>query len=245
MTNLASGILSQRGTVINSAKSALASTVSSVNGYYGSFYSAGGYLADGFANGISANSYKAAAQARAMALAAKKAAEEALGIESPSKVFYAVGEYTVQGFVNALTDHESEVYSIGYDMAEYARKGLSDAISQIQNVANSDTDYQPTIKPVLDLSDVESGAAAISKLFSGNESVGVSANVDSISSTMNQKNQNGSNKEVVSAIDGLRKDIKNIKSVTYSVNNVTYDDGSNVSKAVTDLVRAARIERRI
>ena len=245
MTNLASGILSQRGTVINSATSALASAVSSVNSYYGSFYSAGGYLVDGFANGISANSYKAAAQARAMALAAKKAAEEALGIESPSKVFYAVGEYTVQGFVNALTDHESEVYSIGYDMAEYARKGLSDAISQIQNVANSDTDYQPTIKPVLDLSDVESGAAAISKLFSGNESVGVSANVDSISSTMNQKNQNGSNKEVVSAIDGLRKDIKNIKSVTYSVNNVTYDDGSNVSKAVTDLVRAARIERRI
>ena len=245
MTNLASGILSRRGTVINSAMSVLASAVSSVNGYYGSFYSAGGYLADGFANGISANSYKAAAQARAMALTAKKAAEEALGIESPSKVFYAVGEYTVQGFVNALTDHESEVYSIGYDMAEYARKGLSDAISQIQNVANSDTDYQPTIKPVLDLSDVESGAAAISKLFSGNESVGVSANVDSISSTMNQKNQNGSNKEVVSAIDGLRKDIKNIKSVTYSVNNVTYDDGSNVSKAVTDLVRAARIERSI
>ena len=245
MTNLASGILSQRGTVINSATSALASAVSSVNSYYGSFYSAGGYLVDGFANGISANSYKAAAQARAMALTAKKAAEEALGIASPSKVFYAVGEYTVQGFVNALTDHESEVYSIGYDMAEYARKGLSDAISQIQNVANSDTDYQPTIKPVLDLSDVESGAAAISKLFSGNESVGVSANVDSISSTMNQKNQNGSNKEVVSAIDGLRKDIKNIKSVTYSVNNVTYDDGSNVSKAVTDLVRAARIERRI
>ena len=245
MTNLSNGITSQIGAVRIAMSTAILSSITSIQSHYGSFYSAGGYLADGFANGISANSYKAAAQARAMALTAKKAAEEALGIESPSKVFYAVGEYTVQGFVNALTDHESEVYSIGYDMAEYARKGLSDAISQIQNVANSDTDYQPTIKPVLDLSDVESGAAAISKLFSGNESVGVSANVDSISSTMNQKNQNGSNKEVVSAIDGLRKDIKNIKSVTYSVNNVTYDDGSNVSKAVTDLVRAARIERRI
>lgn len=61
---------------------------------------------------------------------------------------------------------------------------------------------------------------------------------------MNQRNQNGSNADVVSAIKDLKKTIGNGSGDTYNINGVTYDDGSNVSNAVRTLVRAAKVERR-
>ena len=76
-------------------------------------------------------------------------------------------------------------------------------------------------------------------------SVGVLANVGAISSAMSGYVQNGGNTDVVSAINKLRKDLGKVGNTTYQVNGVTYDDGTNVSTAVEELVRAARIERRV
>ena len=75
-------------------------------------------------------------------------------------------------------------------------------------------------------------------------SVGVLSNVRSINSMMN-RNQNGANDDVVSAINDLGKAISNMSGDTYSINGITYDDGSNITNAVQSIVRAARQERRI
>ena len=51
--------------------------------------------------------------------------------------------------------------------------------------------------------------------------------------------------DIVSAIDKLRRDVNSSSGTTnYNINGVTYDDGSNISTAVGEIVRAARIERR-
>ena len=42
----------------------------------------------------------------------------------------------------------------------------------------------------------------------------------------------------------LRKDIADMPRNSYTINGVTYDDGTNVSDAVGSLVRAIKIERR-
>ena len=244
MRGFSNGVSSQRVVVTSSIRSCLASAVSSANTYYGSFYSAGSYVATGFANGISANAYQAVAKAAAMALAAKRAAEEALGINSPSKVFYQIGDYVGQGFTNALGDYDTKTFEAGASMADYARKGLSNAISRINDAINSDMDTQPTIRPVIDLSNVQTGAAAINGLFSNSVSIGAMANVRSISSIMANRNQNGSNDDVVSAINKLNDNLANAGGDTYSINGITYDDGSNISTAIKDIVREARMERR-
>ena len=238
------GVSSQRAVVASSIRSCLASAVSSANNYYSSFYSAGSYVVTGFANGISANAYQAVAKATAMALAAKRAAEEALGINSPSKVFYQIGDYVGQGFTNALGDYDTKTFEAGASMADYARKGLSNAISRINDALNSDMDTQPTIRPVIDLSNVQTGAAAINGLFSNGVSIGAMANVRSISSIMANRNQNGSNDDVISAINKLNDNLANASGDTYSINGITYDDGSNISTAIKDIVREARMERR-
>lgn len=242
---LVKGLANKKSTITNALGVVIAAAISKARDYYQKFYNAGSYLVSGFANGISENAYKAEAKARAMATAAKEAAEEALGIQSPSKVFYQIGDYTGQGFVNALNDYASKSYSAGSGMADNARKGLTNAIGRIKDVIDSDMDTQPTIRPVLDLSNVESGTSKLNNMLNFGSSTRVLANVGTINSMMNGYNQNGGNADVVSAINKLRKDLGNVGGDHYSVGDITYDDGSNVASAIKSIVKAARIERRI
>ncbi len=54
-------------------------------------HQAGAYLVEGFANGITENTFMAEAKARAMARAAADAAEDELDEHSPSRVGYHIG----------------------------------------------------------------------------------------------------------------------------------------------------------
>lgn len=242
-SKFASGVSQNTKAIKDSFSAVLKAAISLIKSYYSQFREAGKYAVDGFADGISANTYKARAKAKAMADAASEAARKALDERSPSKVFYGIGDYAGVAFVNALKDHTTKAYKASFEMASKAKSGLSDAVAKISDVINSDIDAQPTIRPVLDLSDVRAGASSISRMFGGNPSVGVMSNVRAITSMMNG-NQNGGNDDVISAIKDLGNKISGKTGDTYQINGITYDDGSNVSDAVATLVRAVRVERR-
>lgn len=207
------------------------------------FRTAGAYLAEGLAAGISSKIDEIAAKAAELVTAAINAANEAADSRSPSREFYKVGEYCGMGFVNALGDYSPFAYDAAYNMADSARSGLSDTIARIASIFDSDMDIQPTIRPVLDLSDVRSGASAIETMLGINRSVGVMANVGAISTTMNRNRQNGTNDDVVSAIDELGKRLDNVGNTYNSINGISYSDG-DVADAIKTIVRAARVERR-
>lgn len=238
---VATGIESKKSAVNSSTKSIVSGAASGLRSYYSSFYSAGSYVAQGFANGISAGTYAAAAKARAMARAASDAAKRQLDIHSPSRVFYKIGDFAGQGFVNALNDSVGSSYSSGKEMAKASMDGLSRALGGIGELTD-DIDANPVICPVVDLSNVEEGASAISGLLNDSNAVGIKAKA--IGSIVNRR-QNGSNMEVISAIKDLKKAVNSVGGTTYNVNGITYDDGSNVSSAVQSLIRAAKIERRV
>lgn len=238
------GVESEKSDTHNSFKELAESCATKIETVRSDFYDAGKYLVEGFMAGISDNTWRAEAEAEAMARAAVRAAERELGEHSPSKVFYRVGDYAGQGFINALSDYGDKSYSSSAMMARSAKQGLSDSISKIKDIIDSDIDAQPTIRPVLDLSDLKTGMGAVSGLFNSRESLGVIANVGSINARMNRSIQNGTNSDVVSAIDQLRKDLSSNMGNVYNIDGVTYDDGSNISEAVQALVRAARVERR-
>ena len=210
---------------------------------------AGVDLATGFANGIKSQDSidKVAGAGTAIGKAALKAAKEAIKSNSPSKEAMKIGNYFGQGLVIGIQEYEAKSYDAGYGIADNAKDGLSRAISKVSNIISSGIDAQPTIRPVLDLSDVESGAGYLNTMFNDGPSIGVMSNLRAISSGMNTRSQNGSNGEVVSAINKLRKDLGNINGTTnnYNVNGITYDDGSNITDAVRTLVRAAKVERRV
>ena len=243
MNQLVNGISKSSSKLVSAITAILNAACLSIRGHYTSFYNAGGYLVTGFANGISANSYQASAKAAAMATAAKNAAEKALKIKSPSRVFYAIGDFAGQGFVNALGDYSSKTFMAGYDMADSARSGLGAAISRIKDVISGKIDSQPTIRPVLDLSGVYSGASALSSMLDVNPSVGIMANVRSISSAMG-KGQNGGNDDVISAIKDLKGSLGKLSGNTYNIDGITYDNDSSIASAIEQIVSAATRERR-
>lgn len=204
---------------------------------------AGKYCVQGFADGIKANKSIATAAAEAVAAAALKAAKAKLKEHSPSKAFYEVGDYAGLGFVNALYDYESISYDAGSEMAGSAMVGLKSSISKIGDLINSDMDVQPIIRPVLDLTDVETRASSIGDIL-GNQSVGVKANASAISAMMNRRGQNGANDDVVSAIDKLGKHIDNMPRESYSIGSISSGGDVEVEEAIQTLVRYAKLERR-
>ena len=177
-----------------------------------------------------------------MAEAAATAAKKALNINSPSKVFRAIAYSIPEGFAQGIDRKSWMVEDSAISMAESAVNNTKNVISRIADSINSDVDTQPTIRPILDLSDVSSGADSINGMFSMNPSVGVMSNIRSISSMMN--NQNRVNDDVVSAIESLGKKMNNSSGDVYNFGDITYDDGSNVSEAVKSMIRAIRVERR-
>ena len=243
MTRLASGISGESNAVDTAASTVAKGAANAAKGYKYYFWQAGGHMVKGFAEGISANTFRAEAKARTMALKALNAAKSALDINSPSKETYKVGAFFGKGFINAIEDYESKSSKAGYSMADSARQGLSNAISKVGTLVENGIDSQPTIRPVLDLSDVESGAGTINGMFSMTPSIRTLSNVGIISSMMN-RSQNGANSDVISAIENLGKQIGRTSGDTYQINGVTYDDGSNITDAIRTIVRAARVERR-
>lgn len=211
---------------------------------YSKFKSAGSYVVSGFASGISESTWKAEAKARAMANAAEKAAREALDINSPSKIFRALGKSVPEGFAMGIGMLGSRIKDSVRGMAGTAVSTAKSAIARVAEAVNGDMDVQPTIRPVVDLSDVTNGANAISNMLAMNPSVGLMSNVGAISSLMNGR-QNAGNDDVVSAIKDLGKTLSGLSGDTYTVGNVTYDDGSNIVSAVQTLVGAARRGRRV
>ena len=243
-SNLASGIKSGKASVNSAVTSTVSGAASKLRSYYGSFNSAGSYLAQGFASGIRSGSFAASVAARAMANAAKNAAAKALDEHSPSKVGYKIGDFFGVGFTNGIANNFVDSSRAGTKMADNAKEALINAVSKMSNILDSNVDVQPVITPVLDLSNVTSGAASITSLLGGTQSVGVRSNLNAINTAM-KLNQNGQNDDIISAIDKLRKELGNLNSGdTYSINGV-YASDDDIVDAIKTIVRAVKVERRV
>ena len=243
MKNFADGILTQTITAKKAVTSVINACRDTANAKYRSFYNVGKYLVQGFASGIKENTFIAEVAASAMAKAAYKAAKGALDINSPSKIFKKLGFAIPEGLAMGIDKLSYMVGNSVISMTKSAINGTKDAISHIASIVTNDIDAQPTIRPVLDLSDVRSGANAIGNMLNGRTLSIATRNVGTINSMM-KYNQNGANSDVISAIEDLGRKLGNTNGNTYNINGITYDDGSGVSDAIETLIRAAKIERR-
>jgi tape measure domain-containing protein len=239
---LQSGISAKPDAVANAAASITSSGETSVRDYHDNFYQAAAYLVAGFISGINDNINTAAQTAAKMAKAASDAAKKELKERSPSRIFYKIGAYAGQGFVNALSDYRDVSYSAGASIAQSAKDGIDKAIVKVIDSFGNSMDSGLTIRPVLDLSAVESGITQMNSMFGTQQTIGVESNIGAISSMMSER-QSG-NDDVVYAINKLGKGLNNLDRPSYNINGVTYDNGSEIAEAVGAIVRAAQIERR-
>lgn len=145
------------------------------NSRSGDYQTAGSNGVIGFINGLRTHATDVWNAAWNMAANALSAISSRLNENSPSKETYESGYYAVVGFVNAFSDNEYLAYNGAYSLADNAVTALNQALTDANDVL-SDGAVQPTIRPVIDLSDVQNGANQIGGLFSGGVRLGVNPN---------------------------------------------------------------------
>lgn len=233
----------ENSAIKNAFDAPLNKAVSSARSSMSKFYDAGRYLVAGFANGIRDNIYLAQRAAIALADNTESAARSRLHINSPSKVFRKIGAGVPEGFAQGIERFSYLGARAVESMSNDAIGSASKVLSNVTAALTDDVNTQPTIRPIVDLSNVENSSDAISNMLAMDPTVSAFSNVHSISAMMN-RNQNGANDDVVSAIKDLGKTIGKASGDTYQINGITYDSGSEVSDAIQTLIRASIIEGR-
>lgn len=173
------------GTTKDSVSGFLSKTSSQIEEFKPKFKEAGTMMAKGFADGINYGNGGVVLAAEKMAQAALDAAKRKLDIHSPSKEMYKVGSWLDEGFVGGIRDGSDQVEAAGAGVAEKAKSGFSNALSKVADFFGGKIDVQPTITPVLDLSDVESKSKSIDAMFSREQAVSVKAGIAASSQTTN------------------------------------------------------------
>ena len=246
---LAGGI--KRSTAVSSAiKSIVKGGVRTAKGYVGDFKTAGLNFSIGLATGIRRGESAVISAAIAVAAAGLAAAQRKFDEHSPSKETYKMGRFFDLGMANAIGDYSSTVTKASSSLAGNALAVGQRMLSGISAALDDNGGYRPVITPVLDMSQASRGLDTLNSAFDttrtiqvgGIQARGLSANLATLSMS-----RNGQNGDIVSAINGLRKDIRDNPRVTNTtnVNGVTYDDGSNVHNAVKELVHAAKVRKRV
>lgn len=165
MTAFSTAISGSSMLASNAVRTMAAAAVMAITGYYSAFYNAGVNVAIGFANGINAGRGLAQAAAASVAAAALSAATAALGIHSPSKEFERIGYYSDKGLANGLLNHTGIIQNAGESIADAAISPVSSALSILSEIVNSEFDYSPVIRPVLDLDSLREDAASMGSLL--------------------------------------------------------------------------------
>lgn len=132
-------------------------------------------IIDGVVGGITDGIGRVTSAAKNMASDALDAAMDFLGIASPSKEFHKLGVYSAQGYAGGMDDSSGLVEKSAENLGSSAMDTLRAAMLEIVTKMNEEgIDMNPTIRPVLDLSDIRAGANGISGLF-GDTNLGISA----------------------------------------------------------------------
>jgi hypothetical protein len=188
VTKFIDGIASGLPDLINSAGNLALSFVNDVSDWITNNQSktdtAGTKLAhaiiDGVANAMSDLGSIANYAATKLANGMFDAAMKAIGAKSPSKKFYQLGEFATQGLVLGLNETAVNVNNAATNIGVDALSALKASMANVSSAITANIDAQPTIKPVLDLSDVKSGAGLISSLLTTSSiAVGTSYNAAS------------------------------------------------------------------
>lgn len=240
---LAIGIQAQANQAVNAANYVGASAANGSGQAYTSFYMNGINLGRGLVLGMNAMQQSAYNSGYALGQAAVRGEKDGQKSHSPSKLTIQAGKWLGEGLIIGMNAMESKTYAAGKSMGETAFDSIRSALSGMNGIIDSDMDTTPTIRPVLDLTNVKATAGKLNGLFTDPAFTPL-ANLRAIGNISARNNQNGNSDEVVRAINRLGKSLNNVGNTYNSINSVTYDNGSEISNAVETLVRAATVGRR-
>ena len=115
--------------------------------------------------------------------------QKALQIHSPSRIMARLGGFVTEGLAIGIEGNTELVANASENLASTAISGLKDAIKAATNLTDLGIDINPTITPVLDLSNIEAGSTQLDKLTNGWNGIGISTSSTLASSAANSFNK--------------------------------------------------------
>lgn len=97
------------------------------------------------------------------------------GIHSPSRVMAGIGEYLSLGLAQGITDETDSVVQGVQDVSDTALSTMMDLAQRVGDIASDDFEYEPSIQPVVDMSDVQNGVEWLNDTLFQNGTVALNA----------------------------------------------------------------------
>ena len=142
-----------------------------------SFNSSGYNLGIGLGNGLTSSGKVVKAVATAWANGILAAINKALRIESPSKKTMETAKYLTLGFTKGMDKYgsgaEKSLDWFGGSVIDES----NDILAELSSALASDVDFDPVVRPVVDLSDVVSSSKRMNGLLSADRSIALAGNV--------------------------------------------------------------------
>ena len=179
MTKIVDGFNSGNGTLSASVVNVLTSGAAAIYDQYQNWYTAGAFLDIGLAAGIRSGESNVITAAIDVATKAIKAAKDALQINSPSKVTYGFGRFFDLGLSNGIYDYADRVAKAIETISNQALSAAQIIAENIAATMDEDFEYEPTIRPVLDMDEVDSGLNAFDRSFA-NRSMNLAGSIDRV-----------------------------------------------------------------
>lgn len=128
---------------------------------------AGIQLVNGLKNAITEKLSSIASAVTSMGSTVVSKVKAAFGIHSPSRVMYEIGDFLMQGLANGITDNTEQGIAAASTMATDTVDALSKGFGNTKDIWNNafGENADPTIRPVLDLSQVEEQAGRLDEIL--------------------------------------------------------------------------------
>ena len=130
-------------------------------------YQAGIDAAAGLVKGLEQEQKAIEAQMDIIAASMVAAIKKALGIKSPSRKFMQVGKWSAEGLAKGLYGTQAVTDKAAAGVGDSALESLRKSLSGMSETIKSHVDLDPTIRPVLDLSDIHKNVGQIGSLLGG------------------------------------------------------------------------------
>lgn len=163
---------------------------------YSKFLTAGEYAGDGFIKGLLRKKAKAYNIGYEIGDEAARGMQTALDEQSPSKRTEKIGVFAGAGLIIGLRKQKKDVYNAGTYIGTASMDGISTALKLVSETIQNGIDVDPTIRPVIDLTDINNKTAEINALFAESRALRTQASFDVVSSkpsgSSNQSNADAS-----------------------------------------------------
>jgi len=176
-----------------------------------------------------------------VSMQALQAAKDALGIHSPSKEFANIGEYSGQGFVIGISSYADKAANAAANVGAIAINAMSNSIAGISDIIANGIDSNPTITPVLDLSNIQNGAKQLYGLMSGVTNSTMSGSVGLASNSANNLQTKQSKIDVSDNVKNTA--VEKIATPISNIFNIQSTDPKGVADEVARIIQK-QIERR-